>query len=665
MAAVGKTSTAIAVGRYFKEKFGHKIVFVNLQNLNSTSDILTNLAISITGDYQVKFEVITPKYDMLLQKLYDNKTILIFDNVEDVLLNTNTSHFFRAFVKKLVIESIQGFNIICTSRQRFDVIGIDLIHFNIKPLNILSSVTILNQQTSKLSGNQAVHIAHHCGGIPLLLELIGSQLETEMIEVTDLISMMRERNIMEISSDLDDVTDESNLFKLIHWLYSKLKPSLQTAFIALSVFDRPFTKHAAAYILKQGQSNSVDTNRNHNISYVIGGLQKLCLLENLSGPNVDNRYAMHDVLHNFVTELAKINSTVQYERSKAEKRKHQYAVKQLEVWEEFISPYKTILDAFKYDPEFSDYEWKIITSRYYRGETNLKPIVETGNDKHLIYAYFILGYIRELLKDVSKSISFYEKGLALSLRVLGPDKITATLLYHLGVAHFIQGKFTPSWDTPRFENHAACDYFHQSFHMHESLDYQNEMNVRTYQAALWSGFCQLSNTLERGSFRRNYMLDQPKTESIPFFKKALKYQNEVAARSDCYMCSVQILYFLAVAYLPPMYKPEDCTICNISKSLEYLDTAFEHLISNRIIPLNGAQMHNVNCVYLKPYREIPFTNSVSFEPLHSCLIAEIIYYRGLALLHERKFNESINMLMDFLELQKTININSPDILFEG
>ena len=395
MPAIGKTSTAIAVGQHLKETFNQPVVFVDLRGSNSTSDILSNFAMSVTGDYSSNFETLSPAFVKLLRTFSQNTTTLILDNIEDILLNTNTKQEFHKFLKTLVSNSVKGFNILCTSRKWFEVIGINVVNIHLKPLKQSTSASILRALHPKLSKISANRIAELTGGIPLLLELIGSHLKSNFVDPTDLISEIEEQNIFVVSNDVEDMTDDTNLFKLIRLLYERLDSSIGHMFVSLTVFDGSFTKDAAIHISHQGNI-SRDTIR--NTSKAIGKLQKLCMLENLSGGNGDIRYAMHHILRTFVIELSRNDLTVLQNRQRSERQKEVYITMHLEKWEEFISPYRNLMKSFTDDPVPDKYPYStksdnIYILTFHRFESAVDSMIKLGNDERLLEAYFILGHL--------------------------------------------------------------------------------------------------------------------------------------------------------------------------------------------------------------------------------------------------------------------------------
>ena len=347
MPAIGKTSTAIAVGKELKDKFNRHVVFIDYHGTNSKSAILSKLARSVTGNYSIKFDTLTPEYEMLLQKLYNSSTTLIFDNTEDILLDPNTNQEFRKFITKLITESVPGFNILCTSRLWFDVIRANVANIRLKPLNTTTSMAILKSLHFAISPDHAFNISKLAGGVPLLLELIGSHLECGIVDVADLISMIQEQNIFVVSEEIEDMTDDTNLYKLINLLYERMDPFLSHMFVSLSIFESSFTKDAAIHVSYHGRMSEESI---RNIPKAIGRLQKLCLLENLTGANRDRQYAMHHVLRTFILELSTKDPAVHKKQLNSIKRKQVYFAEHLERWEEVSFSYRDLLESFIHDP---------------------------------------------------------------------------------------------------------------------------------------------------------------------------------------------------------------------------------------------------------------------------------------------------------------------------
>ncbi|XP_072016575.1 uncharacterized protein [Amphiura filiformis] len=121
--AVGKTSLSIAVGQHLRDNHGFQIAFVELRGINiytnSGKDILTAKIISALG-LDSALLVGADVKDVLRHCCYKCKTLIILDNVEDVLISQMKESFLE-LIKDIV--SVNDIKVLCTSRKRFDVIG--------------------------------------------------------------------------------------------------------------------------------------------------------------------------------------------------------------------------------------------------------------------------------------------------------------------------------------------------------------------------------------------------------------------------------------------------------------------------------------------------------------------------------------------------------------
>ena len=229
----------------------------------------------------------SPEFENILaQHTQQQKTLLILDNVEDVLVKPNKEHFLT-FVKEAL--DINNIKIISTSRRRFDVIGTAMHEIRLDSLDRESAKAVMKELYPDVSDDLASRIGVLSGGVPLLLELFGSQLRSGLHEVEDLISKLEEANVFVVANETEDITNSTNLYHLLRRLLSTVAIEQQELFIMLSPIPLPFTQDTANHLVNSDYREKIDLSRIVNIS----------LLKHFKGIAGKIRFEIHPILRQF------------------------------------------------------------------------------------------------------------------------------------------------------------------------------------------------------------------------------------------------------------------------------------------------------------------------------------------------------------------------------
>ena len=156
------------------------------------------------------------------------------------------------------VFSINSIKILSTSKKHFDVIGVHIHVIELGPLSVDDSVALLTKHNLDLSKRSMVEISKAAGGVPLLLELIGSQLQSRTIKEEELVLQLKETPILVIVNDIQAMTDSSNYYKLPKILFDGLEPEMQDTFIVLGTVPTSFNQATANAVVQISLYNKTD-----------------------------------------------------------------------------------------------------------------------------------------------------------------------------------------------------------------------------------------------------------------------------------------------------------------------------------------------------------------------------------------------------------------------
>ena len=303
--AIGKTATAVAVGQTLRETRDFRVAFVDFKEIDDPpcfemkKHIFKYILLSLGEDRFQEDTHITEVTEFVfnVRRLATQETLLILDNIENVL-GTSTkprcddiTQIIRACL------SINNIKILSTSRKHFDVIGVHIHMIKLSPLSVDDSGALLRKCNLDLSKRSMEEISRAAGGIPLLLELIGSQLQSGTIEEEELVSRLKGTPILVIVNDTKAMTDSSNYYKLLKILFDSLEPDTQDTFIVLGTVPTSFNQATANAIVQISLHNKTD----------LSDLVSYNLLKKFKSSTEEIRYEMHQVIREFSALVAKEN----------------------------------------------------------------------------------------------------------------------------------------------------------------------------------------------------------------------------------------------------------------------------------------------------------------------------------------------------------------------
>ena len=440
-----------------------------------------------------------------------------------------------------------------------------------------------------------------------MLELVGSQIRSDIYEAPDLIETIKSEVIFIATESMEDITDDTNLYKLINLLFTKLTTSQQQMFITLSVFQGAFTIEYAANVT--GETNLVRCKQN------LQRLRALSLLEDYTSAIGDKRYAIHPVLHSFAFYLITKNETLVEYFQYAHERAIEYNIEQTKPWNEvnmagvFCRPEKMLLET-----DLRDISQTFCTAYGDLNEANeekvnlLKTTAESlkriSSDGNLMEIYQLLA-----IMDRKNSADYYKKSLSLAINILGPHPVTATLWYLYAHRQFFAGTVDKD----------VCSAFSDSYHMFKMLF---GVQKKTFMAAIYTGYCLIA--LQKLPYQ------QDNAKIAPYFEDALDILLNVTLLKNCTKCYISILHTLAILNLPSSsnyaFGQWNSHRKKYETSIDYLLQAFR-LIQNLPTFLmqepNPTQKVKINCTLCESmcrYR------TDQFEPHDYCTILYMMLF---------------------------------------
>ncbi|XP_072036639.1 uncharacterized protein [Amphiura filiformis] len=297
--ALGKTATAIAIGQSLKEHHWFNVAFIDLKELNASStchyklQLMNHTMISLGGEPLEKV-ITTMEFVSMVKKLITGTTLLIFDTVESVL-GSDAGQTFKDVIQDCL--GIGEIRILTTSRTHFDLIGVSKYEIILEPLSDDESSHLLHNIHPELSSRSRLAIAKKIGGIPLLLEVIGSQLKHGVYDEEELLLELEEKPLLVIVNNTDDFTISKNYFKLLKTLFDGLDPNLQDIFIALSTISKSFNQDTANVVVNFNQRKKIKLYR----------LVQYRLIKEFKSATGQRMYEMHSVFCEVASLVANEN----------------------------------------------------------------------------------------------------------------------------------------------------------------------------------------------------------------------------------------------------------------------------------------------------------------------------------------------------------------------
>ncbi|XP_072022334.1 uncharacterized protein [Amphiura filiformis] len=424
-----------------------QVAFVEFRGINASSD-------SIKDDmYQRVTSALGVNYNNKLHKDFKHvltrrtryKTLLILDNVEDTLVKPIKEHF-DTLVEDII--STNMIKVLTTSRKRFDIIGMSMYETRLESLDEQSSMAVMKQLYPEVPDDLAMRIGTLSGGVPLLLELFGSQLKSGLREAEELVSRLEELNVFVVAEETEDMTNSTNLYELLKIFFYKLDFQHQGAFIALLAVPVSFTQETANFILHM----------NATLRANISPLVNTCFLKRYISITGTTIFEMHPILRSFGLQVAKgelwwtliVLGSLQLFKFRL---KHSSILTQ-----SYFSEAATLLQEISSNKVLNSSSVDNIMRRY---ESVYKQgfSVLGDNDERDVSNYQTIGQLYSLVKEHDKAIDITNKVLQICESKYGEHEKTAEVLHTLADLH--QSKGHKGLEV-------ATEYFNRSYQIYRS-----------------------------------------------------------------------------------------------------------------------------------------------------------------------------------------------------
>ena len=281
---VGKTT----IGKEICHRWPRKHIFVDLREVTEMKDVYFHIMLELDSTRTVIKYDDNPVIERLqkLLKEEQNDVLLVLDNADqfagrgdDVAKSMNS--MFKGFLQRLLecknIEGKAQLKVLLISRSRFRIeknkkkrkegeFSLDeaIGHREIEALNAETSTEILQMAcgASSMKSNQMEKLVEMCKRKPLLLNGIAAILRQKISDAKTLLETIEEEMAGAESDDIpsaeeEDVKeteqwegiDKGQLSCLRKMFFLLPSDTLRHSAIALSLFCRPFTVEAAAFVL--------------------------------------------------------------------------------------------------------------------------------------------------------------------------------------------------------------------------------------------------------------------------------------------------------------------------------------------------------------------------------------------------------------------------------
>jgi len=240
----GKSAIAIEVGHELISQRKTNVYYVSLRDLGS----LNGMVNSLLGALQL----VASKEPIRQAKHYlrtlTKHSVIILDNAEDLMI-PHVKDEFCHFIED-VAETASCAKILITSRQSITFFSVEMFELRLDSLCPAHAQELLLTLHPSVAEDDAQQLAHHCGGVPLVLRTTGALL----MKGVDAKSLINEFEMSPVSTlksfSLNSLSHNHQLFNCLGICFSRLDADQQVALISLAVFPTTFTVSDAQFLLR-------------------------------------------------------------------------------------------------------------------------------------------------------------------------------------------------------------------------------------------------------------------------------------------------------------------------------------------------------------------------------------------------------------------------------
>lgn len=240
----GKSAVAIEVGHELILQKKTHVYYISLRDLAS----LNGMVNSLLGACQLVASKEPIRQAKHFLRTLNKHSVIILDNAEDMLIpqvKDEFCHFIEA-----VAETAANAKILITSRQSVEFFSVEMFELRLDSLCPDHAQQLLLTLDPNVAEDDAKQLAHHCGGVPLVLHTTASLL-VKGVDAKALISEFQMSPVSTLKSfSLNTLSHNHQLFNCLGICFSRLDADQQVALVSLAVFPTTFTVADAHFLLR-------------------------------------------------------------------------------------------------------------------------------------------------------------------------------------------------------------------------------------------------------------------------------------------------------------------------------------------------------------------------------------------------------------------------------
>ena len=278
----GKTAVAKNIGYMMLEQ-GKDVLYFSLRSVSRLTAAAEHMLKETTGIHAQENPV-----SQLISYLnsLQRQTVLILDNAEDLQIGDESK--FEAFLEKI---GQHAKNVVTLVTSRNSVSKLDLFpfgtkHIPLRPLTNEDSSAYLENHVADISNQRAKEFATACRGVPLLLKITASFLQSKAIDPLDLHRKLQNCPHKFLKAKHAKIQE---LYSLLRVFYNNLGPELKEALGYLASFPTSFTKEEAKDVLFPEEDDL-------NFQFLLDTLEQHSLVEQ---DEDSNHYSLHPLVQAF------------------------------------------------------------------------------------------------------------------------------------------------------------------------------------------------------------------------------------------------------------------------------------------------------------------------------------------------------------------------------
>ena len=327
--AFGKSTVAIKTGYKLLEDHNTTVRYVNLEEAlylfsmpshhergsqpSTTSSVTSEIEHDLvyeTNEHSVSLTTHTDYHTLSsieldldrLKELNDwsenisNMTVLIFDNCDSVLMHTDSlRNKFFDLIYLLIEKSQHLLHIIVVSQEKLQLLD-NFEQFEVKELDEISSVELLEELAPSITRNQSKTFARLVQGCPLALKVIGKMVD--LYSNQSIINGIEEELIKRPLDILNRVSDQRQQFRSIMNLVFLKHNVLNDCGYIVSLFPGSFSREAGIAVFT---------------AYCLDAYLRQSLLDEYALYH-QLRYKMHRLIKEYLRENVKRNEELVFEK---------------------------------------------------------------------------------------------------------------------------------------------------------------------------------------------------------------------------------------------------------------------------------------------------------------------------------------------------------------